>query len=65
MTHTRDKAAPTGQGYNFMGPRAIALQTTLERVERENLRRVPCSICTLRILPENMEKHIRQVHEED
>lgn len=58
-----NKRPTTGQGYGFgFAPR---LADGIEKLRIENARRVKCSHCALRILPENMSEHVRICHSDD
>lgn len=51
-------------GHNFGGSAAMRHRDQLRALSRENARRVPCKLCTLRILPEDMGRHLDVVHDE-
>lgn len=53
---------PYPTGLAFGGAAAQRLQRRLAVQARENARRVPCPVCALKILPENMNRHVAIVH---
>ena len=55
---------PTGNAFNFAGIKVAAIAKQLETLAKENARRIPCDRCALTILPENMGRHLRIVHDE-
>jgi hypothetical protein len=51
---------PTGLG--FGGAAAERIKVKLAEMAAENARRVPCALCGLHILPEDMPRHVAICH---
>lgn len=60
----RKVANPYPVGLNFGGAAAQRMSRQLHSVAEQNARRVPCPECDLRILPEQLARHIEIVHRE-
>ena len=52
-----------GSGHNRKQNTATREHPAIARLKAENARRVKCAHCDLRILPENMDRHVWLCHE--
>lgn len=51
-------------GLNFGGVKSRRIETILDRLRRENAKRVKCPHCVLMIMPATLAHHIEVCHEE-